>query len=275
MLSPDQEWAAEIREQVLADCHPWQRDAVMDPARLFAWLVGRGGGKTTSFKAKFLIEMTAKTRARYVFGAPTLGMASELLWEPMKASCSALDIKAHWQDAPREGGKIVTFERTGSRLKLFGADRQDQIDLLRGQAFDGVAGDEVALWNPERLSNFQEKIIEPRQGERDGWLGFASTPGHILRGPFFNMTNPKMAINPETGRPYHRPYADRDKPEYANMYPTDCSSHFWNLSDVASLPDAERKYQAIVNLWRSALARKLAKGWSDSHPIWLREYMGR
>src|SRR5688572_31137903 len=39
-------------------------------------------------------------------------------------SCTELGImdECEWKEAPREGGKILTIKRTGSRLKLFGAD---------------------------------------------------------------------------------------------------------------------------------------------------------
>jgi hypothetical protein len=263
-LSPDEAWAAEIRAQVLADCHPAQRDAVEDPARYFAWLVGRGGGKTTAFKARYVIEMAAIPKARFVFGAPTLGMASELLWEPMKATCHALEIEATWQESPREGGKIVTFRRTGARLKLFGADDKRQVELLRGQPFNGVGADEAALWPPELLAWFEERIIGPRLGERRGWLGLASSPGHILRGPFFEATRP--------GGKLHRPYAERETRTDEEWF---WSSHAWDLESVAALPDAQTRYPAIVALWEAALALKKRKGWGDTHPIWLREYRGR
>ncbi len=186
ILSPDERWAAAIRDRVLRDCHPWQRDAVTDPAKFQTWLVGRGGGKTTAFKACYVIDMAAVSRGRFVFAAPTLGMATDLLWEPMKETCHALAIEAEF----KEVGKICTFRKTGSRLKLVGAGDRREMGKLRGQPFNGVGIDGVCEFPPELIEWFVERIIEPRLGERDGWLRLASTPGHILSGFFYDRTRP-------------------------------------------------------------------------------------
>jgi hypothetical protein len=255
-LSPDEERAAEIRARVLADCHPSQAQAVADPARFFTWLVGRGGGKTTSFKAKYVIGMSAIPKSRFIYVAPTLGMATDLLWDPLKDTCAALDIPADF----KEVGKICTFTQNGARLKLVGADDVREMDKQRGQPFDGVGIDEAALFPPDRLEWFIERIITPRLGERRGWLGLASTPGHILRGYFYDRTRP--------GSDLHEPF---EPGRLASRW----SSHTWSLQHVAELPEAKKLYPAIVANWNAALEKKALEGWSDDHPIWMREYLGR
>lgn len=262
-------WAARIRAAIEAEYHPWQLDAANDPALLWSLLTGRGGGKTTLFKGRYLVEMAETTRGKYIYACPTLGMAVELLWEPLKQACSQLGIMDDcvWAEAPREGGKILTFSRTGSRLKLFGADDKKQINLCRGQAFNGVGCDEVGFWpSPELVGEFVEQVIEPRIGERGGWIGLASSPGKVPRGYFHKVTS--------DGSPDHRPFSKRNEtPEYKAW--GNFSSHGWSLKDVVALPDAVRRYPALVALRLSHLKIKENRRWSDENPIWMREYEGR
>jgi len=263
VISPSERWAQEIGDALLADCHPWQRDALEDPARFFTWLVGRGGGKTTALKAKFIRGMARVVRGRFVYVTTTLGAAVDLLWDPAKATCEALGVLDEVDF--KEVGKVMTFKRTGARLKLFGADDRREMDKLRGQPFDGVGMDEVASFPPDLLDWFVDRIITPRLGERQGWFGMTGTPGHELRGRFYECTRP--------GSPTHRPYALRSDPEYADW--KGWSSHHWTNEDVAALPDAQARYPAIVANWNAALEVKRTNGWTDDNPIWQREYLGR
>lgn len=280
-------WAAAIRKAIYGAYHPWQVEAADDPARLWDVLVGRGGGKTTLFKGRYIVEMAEKTEGKFIYACPTLGLAIKLLWNPLKRTCAELGmvpgVDTTWMEAPREGGKILTFNRTGSTLTLFGADDKKQINLCRGQPFDGVGCDEVGFWpSPEVVREFVEEVIEPRIGERDGWIGLASSPGKVPRGYFYDVTS--------DGSPKHRPYSKRKEfdeeqrrinPEYQGW--EGFSSHSWNLAAVTGIvregdkprKGAVERYPALVALRRSHLRKKRAKGWSDDNPIWQREYEGR
>lgn len=254
---------------MLEGCHPWQRYAVLEIARFFTWLVGRGGGKTTAFLVRFLIGIVSITRGRFVYVAPTLGMATELLWDPLKDTIARLVQRGLCEEGDfefKEIGKTVTCRRTGSRLRLVGGDDRRELDKLRGQPFDGVGVDEACVFPPDLLEVLAERIIIPRLGERNGWLGFASTPGHVLRGFFYERSS--LA---GVGK-FHRPFADRNQKGYKGW--RGWSSHTWSLKDVAELPNAGRLYPAIVANWRDALAKKEAEGISDDNPIWKRERLG-
>jgi len=52
-------------------------------------------------------------------------------------------------------------------------------------------------------------------------------------------------------------------------------SFAWSLRQVVELPDATRRYPAIVANWIEALRIKALRQWADDNPIWLREYEGR
>ncbi len=259
-------WAARIRKELLDGCHPWQRDGVTDPAKLLTYLVGRGGGKTTCLKARYLIEMTGTSNGSWIYACPTLGDAIELLWDPLQETCSALGIldECTWMEAPREGGKILIINRTGSRLKLIGVDDKKQINRCRGRPFNGVGCDEVGFWGNDVIRMFVSKVVQPRIGERHGWIAMASSPGDIPSGFFWERT--------ADGQTLHRPYAKRA--EYAPDW-GGWSSHAWELGDVVKLPKAAQRYPALVNLRASHLEIKKNEGYSDDNPIWRREYMGK
>lgn len=272
VLSPDERWAAEISERVIADCHPFQRDAVEDPARFISLLVGRGGGKTTTMRARAIIKLTSIRRARMVYIAPTRQMAEELMWIPLKDS---IEFYGLMDDFTFHESKLrCTCKRTGAMYTLVGLDDKGEVDKLRGRPFDEVHPDEASLYDPKLLEDLLDRALGPRLGERNGCIVMGGTPGHILAGPFYDFTRPGATVTDDDGNsiPLHRPYADRGQPEFAAW--DGYSSHHWTLKAVAELPNAAELYLALVNLWAGALRTKARKRWSDQNPIWLREYLG-
>jgi hypothetical protein len=272
VLSPDEQWAAEIRDRVVDDNHPFQREALLDPSRFKTLLVGRGGGKTTEMRADAIISLTSIRRGKLVYLAPTRGMAEELMWLPLKDSIEFYGLMDDFSF--NETKFTCTCKRTGAVLKLLGVDDSGEVDKLRGRPFDRVYIDEASLYPPKLLEDLLDRAIEPRLGEREGRITMGGTPGHILAGPFYDFTRPGASVQDDDGNtiPLHRPYADRDKPEFAGW--NSWSSHHWTLKSVAELPDAATLYPALVNLWAEALRNKKRKLWSDQNPVWLREYLG-
>jgi hypothetical protein len=98
--------------------------------------------------------------------------------------------------------------------------------------------------------------------ERGGIITLASSPPKRTGGMFYDLTRP--------GSDKHRPYSERAKTPDWDGY----SSHAWNLKDVVTLPDAERRYPALVALRAAQLREFARKGWDEDHPIRKREYDG-
>src|SRR5690606_25129001 len=94
----------------------------------------------------------------------------------------------------------------------------------------------------------------------NGTLWLIGTPGHTLRGPFYEVTRP--------GSDASRPWLERDREEFEGW--TSWSFHSWTLSDAAAAG-----VRAAKNLWAAALQNKANKGWGDEHPVWRREYLGQ
>ncbi len=263
LRSPDEEWAAEIRDRVLESCHQFQREAVESVndalVRYFTLLCGRSAGKTSLFKALYTIQMTAIVGARFIYGAPTREMATDLLWDPMKETCEKLGIEADFQEVKR----ICTFRRTGARLKLVGLDDKREMGKQRGQPFNGVGVDEICEFPPQLIEWFVDRIVGPRLGERSGWLGLGSTPGVVLRGMFYEASRP--------GSPLHIPFPElaqhRDWGGWVSFH--------WSARSVAELPDATRRFPSIVANHLDHVRIAKLRGWSDDNPIKLREHDGR
>lgn len=254
ILTPDEAWSAARIAAILRDCHPLQRGFVEDPSRRVAALVGRGGGKTTGVRARLVIRMLRTERAKTVYIAPTRVWAEELMWGQLKDLLERLGIPATFNETKLR----CTLARNGSTLRLVGADDKREIDKLRGQPFHEVAIDEAAAFPPELLDALVIRTITPRLGDYRGSLVLCGTPGHDLRGQFYEATRP--------GGELHRAYADRDEPHYANWIRW--SSHAWTLADGA------KTVPAMARLWADALVEKERNGWTDQHSVWLREYCG-
>lgn len=255
-IDPDREWADGIWEQMLASCHPLQRDAVTDPARRYSYLVGRGGSKTTSFRVRGVRRLTKNTGAKVLYFASTRPRAKDLMWTPLKALLQKLGMAAGRDVIYNETELRCTIVRTGSTYQLSGLKDIADADKWRGETFDEVQFDECGAIKPELINYTVFQVIGPRVR----CLGLGGTPGHNRRGLFYDATR--------RGSTKHRPYNERGKYPDFHGY----SSHHWDLEDVLKVPGAAKKYPALAELWEEALIEKRDNQWSDDNPIWRREY---
>lgn len=253
MLTRDAAWAEPWIKRLLDACHPKQRDAVLDPSPQVTVMAPRGGTKTTTALVRLYRTMGQRKKARCRFIATTREHAEDIIWEKMKETTERAGIEARFT----ETGKVCTFPANGSICKLIGADDKKEVNKLRGFALDGVVVDEAASHPPHLLEQLIDRGFGPRLAERDGWVMMIGTPGHILQGMFYDATRP--------GGPIHRPYAERDLAQWRDWL--GWSSHRWTLEEAALYVPAAKK------LWAAALRKKQEKGWSDHHPVWMREYL--
>lgn len=264
----DKSWSEEIASYVLADCHPWQLAAVEDPAKRITLLVGRGGGKTTALRARALLKMLRRPRASIAYVATSRPEAERLNWEPLKQFLTSLSdhIPGILDDFEFYEAKMqCVCLRNGSKVTFFGVDDKREVNKLRGVPFDELQIDEAASHDVLLLENLIDRAVGPRLGERGGAIVLAGTPGHVLRGRFYEASR--------DGSNLHRPYSKRDDEDFANWI--GWSSHAWDMPDILKLPDADKRYPNIVANWKEALVEKQRQGWGDDNPIWLREYRGK
>jgi hypothetical protein len=296
-LSPDQLWALRIARRILADCHPWQCDAVVDPARRISLLVGRGGAKTTTLRARALLKVILLPNQYVGYAATSADQARELNWEKLQSVCEAYQIRTTGPTPDvefKDTKMIMRCNRTGSIYRLRGVEDRRDANKFRGFPQAEFQVDECGSFSPELLEYLVEECVAQRLGEalalppwllaaiaecddddeleqltfepaRGGCIALGSTPPNVLAGPFYEATR--------DGSDAHRPYAKRDEPEYKDWL--GYSSHAWTLKDVVQLPKANERYPALVANWEEQLRQKAQKGWGDDHPIWMRESLGR
>jgi len=255
VLARDTSAWGDAEAALLAGCHSRQKSMLLDPGRRVAALVPRGGGKTTAVRARIVRRMLQTPRARCLFIATTRTAAEKLIWGELKDITEKLGIEATFY----EQKLLCRFERNGATCQVSGADDKREIEKFRGQPFHEVVIDEAGSHRPHLLDHLLYRILGPRMGDYGGTITMIGTPSHILRGPFYDVTRP--------GSELHRKWQDRDLPEYDDW--SGWSFHQWGYEDVAA------EVPAIASVYREALVEKEANGWSDDHPVWLREYCGQ
>lgn len=299
--TPDEDWAADIARRLLAACHPWQKNAVLDPARRLSFLVGRGGAKTTTMRARAIIKITALKGQTVGYAATSADQARILNWEKLKDTCEACGIRSTTTNIVSKEPDVSFLDakmvmrclRTGSIYQLRGVEDRRDAEKFRGYGQAEFQVDECGSFPPQLLEYLCNTCVAPRLGEglalppgwldalaandneaevpslaveyRGGCMTLGSTPPQAPGGEFYEVTR--------DGSKRHRPYKDREKPEYENW--RGYSSHSWTLEDVYLLPDSRTRYPALVANWEEALIEKAEKGWGDDNPIWLREYKGQ
>jgi len=253
---------AAAERTLLAQCHPPQRDFVLDPARFISLLCGRGTGKTFAELIRLLLvlmrgdEVTGKG-AQCLYITDTRDHARAIVWAEFKGLIHdlGLDDRVHSNET-----RLEFAFANGSVLQLHGFGERDEIEKLRGRTFHEIAIDESGLARTDLLARLVNEIIGPRLV---GALVLLGTPGYSLEGLFYEVT--RGASGSE--EPQHRPYAKRDE------YPDDWnkwSSHAWSAKE-----GAEAGIPALQRLWEKKLQLKASNGWSDSNPKWLREGLGQ
>lgn len=260
VLSPDERWAAEIRERVLADAHPFQAEALTDPSRRVSILGGRGGAKTTTLRGRTALKLTSIRKAEILYFARTDAHAKKLYWDKLQEMNEHYRLELDFKDSDQ----TATCRRTGGIVTIKGMNTDADIEVHRGYPFNEVQVDEAALHPVDRISKLLTQIVGPRLGERQGCIVLAGSAGFDLKGDFYEATYP--------GSPRHAPYRERNLPGYERKQ---WSSHHWTAKMVCDLPNARELYPAIVANWEEALVEKLENQWSDENPIWLREYLAQ
>jgi len=246
--------------RLIADCHPKQRDAATDPSALVSACIPRGGGKTTTFMVRAIDTLTSRPEAYVPYIATTKGHATNILWRKVKRAMEAVQIEYR----PYEVDKMIVLTKNGAILKLAGADDDAEVDKLRGFRIDGLGIDEAAYHSAKRLAYIIDEAVGPRLR---GWVFLIGSPGRDPSGLFYDVTVP--------GGPLHRPYADRDAPEYADW--SGWSSHAWTLKEASAWAQAQGPRLAdseLTGAWAEAQRKKAANQWGDDNPKWRREYLG-
>jgi len=143
--------------------HDTQKPVALDPHRFRVLCCGRRWGKTT-LSIDQMKGRAAIPQSRIAYVAPTYQQARDIAWEQLKKDCAQA---AESINESRLEIKLVN----GSLIVLRG---WESIETLRGQKFDLVVLDEVAMMR-NFWTNWQE-VIRPTLTDTKGEAIFISTP---------------------------------------------------------------------------------------------------
>lgn len=148
--------------------HLTQASVASDLHRFRVLCCGRRWGKTTLAIDQMKACAIAKP-SRIAYIAPTLQQARDIAWEQLKKDCANVAISI--REAPRLEIVLPTQKGGESLIVLRG---WEAIETLRGQAFDMIVIDEVAMMRNFWM-NWQE-VIRPTLTDTKGEVLFISTP---------------------------------------------------------------------------------------------------
>lgn len=176
--------------------HQTQGNVALDPHRFRVLCCGRRWGKTTLAIDQMKACAIAKP-SRIAYIAPTLQQARDIAWEQLKKDCSQAAISI--RESPRLEIILPTQKGGESMIVLRG---WEAVETLRGQAFDLIVIDEVAMMRNFWV-NWQE-VIRPTLTDRRGEVLFISTPKGFNH--FYDLYN--LQEEDTDFKSYHFPSGD-------------------------------------------------------------------
>ncbi len=147
--------------------HPTQNKVIESEARFRVLCCGRRWGKTTEAVEEIKGEAFAKP-SKIAYIAPTYQQARDIAWETLKKELAAIITNVN---ESRLELKVKTILNKESLIVLRG---WESVETLRGQSFDFVVIDEIAM-----MRNFWvnwNEVLRPTLTDRKGKALFISTP---------------------------------------------------------------------------------------------------
>ena len=137
--------------------------------------------------------------------------------------------------------ELVARLPNGSSIILVGGDNLRKVESLRGAPYPRIVVDEAASFPESLLRYLIDDVLDAATLDYDGDIWLVGTPNAACVGYFHDITE---GGNPDVAR-----------------VPT----YHWTVLDNPSQPHAKG--------WLER--KKEAKGWTEDHPTYQREYMGR
>lgn len=230
----------------LAGCFDKQLAFILDPARRKAAICGRRAGKTHSMIRYMIKVAKSRSKALVIYIGITRRTAKDQIWEPLEEANRQLGLGAKFNKTDL----VMTFPN-GSRIQIYGADKKDQIEKLRGFAFDLVVLDEAGSYGAH-FASLIEDVIEPGLEDYQGTLVMVGTPVPACVGYFHDATREDRAAR---------------KPGW--------SVHHWTVRDNPMFPlwAGREDWQSTAAAWEQGILD--SKGWDRSNATWIRNYGGR
>jgi hypothetical protein len=225
---------AELREpQYIKDCFDLQRRFLDSPCRFKCAICGRRSGKTEMVKRGLAWRMGMFPETVHVYIGVTRESAKRLLWQPLRRFARQYKLPLTFNKV-----ELTVYHQNGSELWILGADKEEDMEKLRGPAYKTVAIDEAASYR-SHLEQLVFDVIEPALGDHRGHLWLTGTPGRACAGLFYN--------------------ASTHAPGYE-----DFRVFNWNVTQNPFFEDPVG--------WLADTRKR--RGFSENHPGYRREYLG-
>lgn len=210
-----------------------QREAADDVSDFSANVCSRRSGKTHTIAARQIRICETKEYAMCPYIGITRRSAERIYIPKLEwfKDKHKLDFSINYSKLE------VNFPKTKSQIFLVGADKKNEIDKLRGSAYDEADIDEAQAFGAH-LEELIDDVLVPSTIDRRGKISLWGTPNAACIGLFHDATT-------------------KVKPGW--------SVHHWTL---LSNPWIRDPISWLKNLRES-------KGWTEDHPVYMREYLGR
>lgn len=273
---------AEVSEEVIDRCrkraqkmlaaikkvNPKQYAMIRDTSPHISALCPRRSGKTYAGAAAALIAGEAKPGSISIIISLNKKQLKRIYWRGGPSGLHTLN-KRFGLNIKFNSTELMWIHENGSIGYLLGCEDDEQLEVIRGLEADLYLVDECKSFQIDVLRKLIDEIIDPQRSTREGRLILIGTPGFIQAGYFYEATCDKARSVPleqgEDAKPFLIRYGQEDpwgRNTHDNLL---WSLHEWTLQDNAAAP----------HQWRDAKRKKDSLKWSDDHPIWVRESLGK
>ena len=208
-----------------------QRDFINDKSKMKAACCTRRAGKSHVAAIKLLQSASRVPNSTALYLALTQRSAKGIMWRKLKAIVNQYKLNVEFKES-----ELIAVLPNNSRIVLYGADKENLMDTLLGDAYCTVVIDEAQSFGTH-LQDMIDEVIEPATLDFNGDISLIGTPGPTCNGIFY-----EAAVGS------------------AEYY----SRHKWSLLNNFHLHNA--------NGWLSDLKQR--REWSDDNPTFRRQYLG-
>jgi len=160
-----------------------QRDAFTGGHKRIAVHCGRRSGKTRGFLLLALKAMQKYPGCRIPYIALTRQSAKGILWKSIKEVSKELGLELEFRESD-----LTAVAPNGSEIFLVGANKADEIEKLRGQAFPLAGVDEAGSFRATLLENLIKEVLTWCMMDYHGTIVMVGTPTASCVGYFYDAT---------------------------------------------------------------------------------------
>ncbi len=164
---------------LIASLFTQQKAFVLSPSKAKIAQCTRRAGKTEAASVCLLLAAAATPNSTALYLALTRKSAKNLLWPKLKKLKAQYNIPLDFNESD-----LTATLPNGSKIMLYGADQENVVERLRGDAYCICVIDEAASFG-EHLDYVIEDVIEPALLDYNGGLIMVGSPGPTLTGPFY------------------------------------------------------------------------------------------